>query len=215
MEEKISIHFPGSPTGALPSPWQAFSSQNQTISSELALSSVKRMPPQRAGGMKPAQCYAGLPFLCPSSHEHIPGQVSPCIVSPVSWNESLGCSHQPWLRAWADEATGSCSLQLPLASSTWRFPLLQQDGAGTVSTWKQSTELKFGPEEAWGCGKTVGSGKTQFWAHFSSTNLCEQRFVLSQFASCRMEIGAPWRRFAFLYYLIPGIRIQLLPFRVE
>jgi len=114
-------------------------------------------------------------------------------VSPASMNVSLGCSHQPWLRAWADEATGSCSLQLPFASSTWSFPLLQQDGAGTASAWKQGTELPFGPEEAWVYGKIVRSGKPQFWALLGSTNLCKQRFILSQFAICRMGMGAPWR----------------------
>lgn len=125
--------------------------------------------------MKPAQHFAGLPFPCPSS-ERVPGQVNPCIVSPVSWDASLGCSHQSWLRKWADEAPGTCSLQLPFASSTCRLPFLQQDGAGIASAWNSGMELKFGPEEAWDCGKTIGSGKPQFWTHLGLGNLCEQRF---------------------------------------
>lgn len=147
MKKKASIHFPASPTGALPSPWQVFATQNQIICSKLASSSVKRMPCERVGGMKPAQHFAGLPFPCPSS-ERVPGQVNPCVVSPVSWDASLGCSHQSWLKAWADEAPGTCSLQLPFASSTCRLPFLQQDGAGITSAWNSGTELKFGPEEA-------------------------------------------------------------------
>ena len=91
-QKKVPSGFPSgecSSTEAFPSPWEVFATWNEIICSKFASSSVKkRMFPKRTGGMKPAECFHGLPFPCLSS-KRVPGQVDPCTVSPVSWDASL------------------------------------------------------------------------------------------------------------------------------